>query len=106
MSNLAQVFGDSFSAEEVNAWLNVDGNEAISSQLTEDDIINSVVEEPVPESDSEDEEEAEPIPSMKSVVQSRDNTEVGRIAGELHQAKVEARKTCKQSKITDFFSAS
>ena len=58
----------------MNAWLNVDENEAISSQMTEDDIISSVVEEPIPESDSEDEEEAEPIPSMKSVVQSIETT--------------------------------
>ena len=61
MSNLAQVFGESLSEEEVNAWLNIDENEAISSQMTEDDIVSSVVEkeEPVPESDNEDKKEPE-----------------------------------------------
>ena len=118
LANLQQVLGESLTDKEVNAWINVDENEPVSSRMTEDEITFSAQQEPQSELESDD-EEPEPIPSMKAVVQciettlkwaeSYENsaaTAVFHLRNLLHHAKAEARKTCKQSKVTDFFNTS
>ena len=56
----------------MNAWINADENEPVSSKMMEDKITFSVQQEPQSELESDnddDNEEPEPMPSMKAVVQ-------------------------------------
>ena len=55
----------------MNAWINVDENEPVSSKMMEDKITFSAQQEPQSEleSDDDDDEEPELMPSVKAVVQ-------------------------------------
>ena len=86
--------------------------------MTEDEITFSAQQEPQLElesDDDDDDEEPEPMPSMKAVVQCIETTlkwaepyensaatAAFHLRDLLHHAKAEARKTCEQSKVTDF----
>ena len=61
----------------MNAWINVDENEPVSSKMMEDKITFSAQQEPQLElegDDDDDDEEPELMPSMKAVVQSIETT--------------------------------
>ena len=103
---------------KVNSSINVDENEPVSSKMTEDEITFSAQQETQSElegDDDDDDEEPEPMPSVKVVettlkwaelYESSAATAVFHHRNLLHHAKAEARKTCKQSKVTDFFNTS
>ena len=62
---------------KVNAWINVDKNEPVSSKMMEDKITFSGQQEPQSELESDNDdynEEAELMPSMKAVVQHIETT--------------------------------
>ena len=106
--------------EAISTWLSIDNDEPTSPVLTDSEIVDSVTSTTTattqPEDEDDDDADYEPTPAMSEVVkglqvglrwlEASDRStavEVTHLRNILHRAKAEARESCRQTMLTDFF---
>ena len=106
--------------EAISTWLSIDNDEPTSPVLTDSEIVDSVTSTTTattqPEDEDDDDADYEPTPAMSGIVkglqvglrwlEASDRStavEVTHLRNILHRAKAEARESCRQTMLTDFF---
>ena len=107
--------------EAISTWPSVDNDEPTSPVLIDSEIVDSVTSTMTvtiqrEEEDEDNDADYEPIPAMSEVVkglqaglrwlEASDKStavEVTHLRNILHWAKAEARESCRQTMLTDFF---
>ena len=111
-----RAFGNIAEAD-VEAWLDVDADLPTTTHLTEEEIVmNATATTTTAPDDDDDDVDMEPLPSMSTVMaclqtslrwlESSENAtsaQVVHMRNIIAQASAEARASCKQRKLTDFF---